>query len=166
MKKEIKYISYDGKAFDTESDCIMYEYQNSVRKAFDTFSLTHPEPNCARFVYHTGHHEEFIGMCNAIVETEINYGHPENPVIYVRDLRKAYQLNNTNGHRSAYEAFFMNHEWVDGQTYLVYLTQTMPKDSYGTTYLNFIVDIRGEDSERKRIKKEIERFNALFNTTL
>lgn len=46
MKKIIKYISFDGKEFETEEDCEMWEksYKRTIQAAFD--KIPHVKTNC------------------------------------------------------------------------------------------------------------------------
>lgn len=153
------FVADDGTEFETATECKIYEFGNAIREAFDVFSLRKNiyDDNIA-FEYRSGHDELFAKMCTALVCAEIEWNKPENPIYYPRDLSNVYELRK----QTVYEAFFANEVWKDGNTYTLDIRHTECSD----TWDYFKVVIHSADSERERIKAEIEHFETLFKTKL
>lgn len=153
------YIADDGTEFEYADQCKIYEFGNTIREAFDVFSLReNPYDSNIAFEYRSGHDELFVKMCTALVCAEIKCNYTEQPILCIKDLSNVYELRNKN----VYEAFFAKEVWKDGNTYTVDISHKVWKD----TWDDFNVIIHSADSERKRIKAEIEHFETLYHTKL
>jgi len=153
------YVADDGTEFEYADQCKIYEFGNAIREAFDVFSLReNPYDSNIAFEYRSGHDELFAKMCTALVCAEVKCNYKEQPILCIRDLSNVQELRN----QTVYEAFFAKEAWKDGNTYTVDILHTEWED----TWDSFNVIIHSADSERKRIKAEIEHFETLFNTKL